>query len=238
MIWHRERREKPQTPHQINEGMVARWSRNVGWFTFALVIVNFVTAYIFWHQLNVMQGQLQEMKVDQRPWVSASQIALVGSLVHDDSGEQMTMRFSLKNTGHSPARRVFPSFLPSFSGWGPQATRKLCAEAEKSFSALAIFPGDTVVQATGAKIPEREFLNFREDLKNGKVDDVNGVLPSIGACIAYQDMDTEKFHHTPYSFYISLAGRDASPLRMMIEQASIPTSALMLVSMPMETTPD
>ena len=41
---------------------MARWTRRVGLFTLALVIVGVVTGGIFWRQLNVMQGQLDEMR--------------------------------------------------------------------------------------------------------------------------------------------------------------------------------
>ena len=50
-----ENRRLRKTQHQINEQMMARWTRRVGWFTLALVLVNIVTAIIFWRQLNVMQ---------------------------------------------------------------------------------------------------------------------------------------------------------------------------------------
>ena len=58
----RRRRQPEQTPHQINEAMMARWTRRVGWFTGALVLVSIVTAVIFKWQLDAMQGQLDEAK--------------------------------------------------------------------------------------------------------------------------------------------------------------------------------
>jgi hypothetical protein len=72
------RPEKNETPHQINERMMARWTRRVGWFTGALVVVSAVTACIFWRQLNVMQDQFDEMRSPsaERPYLFVS---------HDDS---------------------------------------------------------------------------------------------------------------------------------------------------------
>jgi hypothetical protein len=55
---------------------------------------------------------------------------------------------------------------------------------------------------------------------------------------AYKDMETDRFHHTPYSFFISLAGRDVSPLKLLIEQTTVPANALMLVSVPINVSPD
>src|SRR5665213_143508 len=48
------------TPHQINERMMALWTRRVGLFAGATVLVGVITGIIFWRQLNVMQGQLDE----------------------------------------------------------------------------------------------------------------------------------------------------------------------------------
>jgi hypothetical protein len=59
----RGRQKPPQNLHQINERMMAVWTSRVGWFTGALVLVSIVTAFIFKGQLNVMQGQLDEMKL-------------------------------------------------------------------------------------------------------------------------------------------------------------------------------
>lgn len=56
------RRRCSKTQHQLNEQMMARWTRHVGWLTGALVLVSIITAFIFWKQLSVMQGQLNQMK--------------------------------------------------------------------------------------------------------------------------------------------------------------------------------
>lgn len=58
----RRRAEKENSPHQVNERMMARWTRHVGLFTAGLVLVGVFTAIVFYRQLNVMQNQLGEMK--------------------------------------------------------------------------------------------------------------------------------------------------------------------------------
>jgi hypothetical protein len=42
--------EKPkdETNHQRNEGMMARWTRLLGWFTFVLAVVATITAVILY----------------------------------------------------------------------------------------------------------------------------------------------------------------------------------------------
>jgi hypothetical protein len=59
---HNARRRTDKGGHQSNEWMMARWTRNVGLFTLALVVVGIVTAVIFKRQLDAMQGQLKEMQ--------------------------------------------------------------------------------------------------------------------------------------------------------------------------------
>lgn len=66
----RRRREENETPHERNERIMAQWARRVGWFTLALVVVGVVSACIFGNQLSVMQGQLNEMRAETRPYVN------------------------------------------------------------------------------------------------------------------------------------------------------------------------
>jgi hypothetical protein len=55
------RRRRSKQEKSARDLMLARWTRYVGIFTAALVLVGIVTGIIFWRQLNVMQGQLDEM---------------------------------------------------------------------------------------------------------------------------------------------------------------------------------
>ena len=99
----RSRRAKSQ--HQVNERMMARWTRHVGLFTGALVAVGIVTAVIFLRQLNVMQGQLDEMKVEQRPWVYADSPRLTDVIRINEVGLwTLHLKFGVYNVGHLPGQ--------------------------------------------------------------------------------------------------------------------------------------
>jgi hypothetical protein len=172
------------------------------------------------------------MQADHRAWISASPINLVGSLIRNDSGLSLSMQFTFKNTGRSPSRATSVSFAPSLGGSGPEVTKKVCADAENSTLKMTIFPGDIVAQGVGGMIPETEFARFRDDMKNGNFARIDTILPAITACIAYRDTESDTFHHTSYAFYLSKSGSDASPLRMMLDQKTIPASDFMLVSVP------
>jgi hypothetical protein len=115
------RRRRRNSQHQVNERMMARWTRHVGLFTGALVVVGIVTAIIFWRQLNVMQSQLGAMKdankdthsalVDvQRAFITVS--SLREEIVHDQAGKSI-WRYTpaIENTEplQRPVWRSFPS---------------------------------------------------------------------------------------------------------------------------------
>lgn len=99
-------RRRHQTEHQVNERMMARWTRHVGWFTAALVLVGIVTAVIFWKQLRVMQGQLDELREEQRPWFYVSKVTPDSKFIHVNNSVSMKVRVLLNNVGHSTARDI------------------------------------------------------------------------------------------------------------------------------------
>jgi hypothetical protein len=96
-----------QKDHKTNERMMARWTRNVGLFTLALVFIGIITAVIFKRQLDTMQGQLNAMEADQRPWI-ATTIEIASDLVIGDSEARIRFKYTLENTGKSPAFNVIP----------------------------------------------------------------------------------------------------------------------------------
>lgn len=92
-----KRRHQPS--HHTNEGMMARWTRNVGLFTLALVFVGIFTAVIFKWQLDVMQGQLAVMKQQMVAKLNMSTKT-------DIDANQWKLTPVWKNTGQSDARNV------------------------------------------------------------------------------------------------------------------------------------
>ena len=65
------RHRRSQKEKSDRDLIAARWILRVGIFTAALVAVEIVTGGIFWRQLNVMQGQLDEMQAARRPWLTS-----------------------------------------------------------------------------------------------------------------------------------------------------------------------
>src|ERR1700691_4504816 len=116
----RRRAEQSHTAHQINERMMARWTRNVGWLTAALVLVSIVSACIFKWQLDVMQGQLGAMKTAdqttresftavQRPFIIAVSLDVSGQNYGAAATEKpryLEFQTTLENTGNTPTNNM------------------------------------------------------------------------------------------------------------------------------------
>jgi hypothetical protein len=95
--------------------LVDRIKRSDRWLislTAAMAIAGSISAIIFWRQLSVMQGQLDIMTADQRPWISVEQLSIGGPLLYDDTdwpnGKRWHIKlvYTLKNHGKSPATHV------------------------------------------------------------------------------------------------------------------------------------
>jgi hypothetical protein len=125
---HRLRRN---SQHQVNERMMAWWTRGVGLFTGALFFVGIITAVIFWRQLNVMQGQLDEMRKDSqlgaRAFINVERLAEPEQIFFpkaanwEEEDVLWTFRPIFSNSGKTPAVNirvlaVVPRSEPAFYG--------------------------------------------------------------------------------------------------------------------------
>src|SRR5216684_2572077 len=185
---------------------MARWTRRVGQFTLFLAVVGLLTAVIFWRQLNVMQGQLDVMAADQRPWVSFEDFGIAGSLSFDDIGStggkrwHVKVRYQLKNYGKTPAAHVagWAHILPIVSHhqiegkWHGtfvgDATLGACSWTELSTqisidTGQVLFPGVNY-PPTGFKYSDANGVN--EDFVDAKVGDGDKVF-LLPICVTYTD---------------------------------------------------
>lgn len=89
-------------------------------FSGVVAITGVIGAIIFNNQLSVMQGQLDVMRAEQRPWISLSMQA-DGPLAHDGNGWNFLIKYDVTNVGKSPAIDV--DFLATMIPWGPPQPR-------------------------------------------------------------------------------------------------------------------
>jgi hypothetical protein len=84
--------------------------------TGVIALTGVIGAIIFNDQLSVMQGQLDVMRADQRPWISLNMQA-DGPLVHDERGWHFIVKYNVTSVGKSPAANV--DFVATMIPWGP-----------------------------------------------------------------------------------------------------------------------
>jgi hypothetical protein len=198
----RHRRKRCSAQHQVNERMMARWTRIVGLFTVFLFVVNVGTSLIFWRQLGemratressdkstsdqlkIMGDQLNQMDIAQRPWVRLSRAAPV-SLVVMDVGVLISLQLHAKNIGHSPAEGVYATgraFADFDLTEEATAARAVCEGASAQnleWLQSMIFPdGERVIETIG------EFGTSMKDIIKRRMDQVdfqyNESIPFFG----------------------------------------------------------
>lgn len=137
-----DRSDNPE--HWANERALVRWTKVVGFLTGGLVFVGAVTGYIFWQQLRVMQGQLNEMRFPaaDRPYLFTN---------HDDTqapdpeGGKLVpgkeFNFSFKNYGKGPA--AYRGFQPRCGYW-PTNPPVFAFTDDKWGTSIVLGAGDTI----------------------------------------------------------------------------------------------
>jgi hypothetical protein len=199
------RERSNQKDHKTNERMMARWTRNVGLFTLALVFIGIITAVIFKRQLDTMQGQLNAMEADQRPWIALQALPLLTGFQTDPNVAMMELTFNIKNTGKTPARRVgillriidqfiHPDLLT--------VQTNICADSSKplqpgaKYIEFTMFPGDQYSKGAIAFMFKDAIAESRKRNKEGHA----VISAAIVGCIDYQFLFAEAHHQTGFIF--------------------------------------
>jgi hypothetical protein len=194
--------KKSETPHQINERTMARWTRHVGVFTLALVLVGIVSALIFWRQLAVMQGQLDAMATDQRPWVQIKPTS-IGPFSFAESLVNFQMTVVFVNTGKSPAINVrqWSEMLPGSKNYFNEQN-DFCAIAEttqRDANNPTVFPNDSsTTQGLSFSVQGSNAGSFKILFQPS----TTYVMPEIIGCVTYETTFDNKSHHTRFAFDI------------------------------------
>lgn len=139
---------------QLDIEMV-RWTRAVASYTKWLVIVGAIAAAVAYFTLRAIQGQLDAMDADQRPWIKVEKIEPLSypkfqgmefgglEFAKPDFVGFLPLHIEIKNVGHSPAFNIQVGVWP-FYGYGqkdlnlPKVERERCDTISKNLMPMPI----------------------------------------------------------------------------------------------------
>lgn len=146
-------------------------------------------------QRVVMQGQLNEMRDEQRAWISIFSKGVAVKPELTSTGDIIfKLKIELSNTGKNPASDVaivFDGLVNLTSGILEKET-ELCNGTHSS-GGISIFPG-----AKSNQDPYPVSISADRIKANG----ISGIVPSIAVCVLYRDVVTNERRMAPYLFYI------------------------------------
>lgn len=191
-----------------NERHVA-WERRRFYIDVAAILVAAFGAFYLFRQQVTMQGQLDEMRDEQRPWLSAD-VIISDTIVFDEMGIRVPFGFVVKNTGKEPAfhanKDVNIYFDRTIVGSGSTEETQ---DADCQFANSAehfgngdsgidytIFPGDSIPMTETPIIKRADALRARQP-DGTLTSPISGIV-----CITYY-FANKKRHHTTYRFWIN-----------------------------------
>lgn len=210
------RRHEPKHPVDVAALVVA---------AIALIVAG-VGAYVAWLQYGsmrvqqqIMQGQLDAMVADQRPWVFIQKASIVSPLVYDNSGLNITLQWQIKNSGKTTAFNVSShAFLLIASDEDDISPRKFARELCDQDRSIGntrrqIFDINSsfgyILKPEGIiEEPSNTFSLERKDveaaLSKAKVKGL--VYPQIIGCVDYQFKSGGEHHQTGFVFFLMKKG--------------------------------
>ena len=189
-----------ETESKLDKDMVF-WTRAVGIFTALLVISSVLQYCAMRGQQNVMQGQLDEMQADDRPWIKTT-VQFTAPINFNSPRTLTQITVTIKNVGNSPAFDVEPV------AWGYVMHRNHLDPSENLFSACNIYePSARLNQSSGYVLFPGDFMSYTRHISlqpsalkqaifqfKGK----NVVSLFIAGCVGYTSGATADAHKTGF----------------------------------------
>lgn len=143
--------------------------------------------------VQTMQGQLDQMKAAQRPWISVIDVTARTWPIHQDNRAIFKLTFDLKNVGHSPATvLVRAGVLMPTDPW--KAQEEICAR-----------PGDGE-ERKWIVLPNDVFpYNFDPPALEADFGKIKEYTPMVVGCIIYRSaLDDKTLYRTPFVTWMSV----------------------------------
>jgi hypothetical protein len=186
-------------------------------------------------QADIMRGQLNEMEIARRPWVTAD-IKIVGQLTMRDGGSvEIQTIIILRNPGQTPATETsidgvgFLPIAPFTTAENALACQQADLPIQKGTSiGPNVFPGDRKVLDYTFSITKERIEAYWTQSPAMKPT----LFPFIVICVAYLEHAHGKIHHTSFAFQILGVTK---PIRAT--EMPIPISELSFRTFPFSTLP-
>lgn len=134
----------------------------------------------------------------ERPWIALTNVTIAGSLRFDDTGLRVSVKFTFKNTGRSPARNVqIEAKLFPERGLDPRREQeRFCAEARGRAGQLGyvVFPDQTFSQTMAWQVT-REEIDAACHFGGREFD---WIILALAGCLQYRFMFDESPHQTGF----------------------------------------
>jgi hypothetical protein len=181
------------------------------------------------------QTARQEFELSERPWVSADPIQF-SDLTFDKTAGHFTIRFLLKNTGHSPAAhahieaQLTPIKVDQIFKEPLERQKQLCDAARYrnttgEFAAFTLFPGGQTTRDVVMSMAQADIANAEFRPPNTK--ERPFIVPIIVGCIDYQFEFKPGHHQTGFLYTLyRFEGKNRPGVRIYPGQ-NLPVSRLM-----------
>jgi hypothetical protein len=194
--------------------------------------------------LTSAQTAERQLVLSERPWVKIESVpGPTKPLTYDDGGANLTLKFALRNVGHSPAGSVrievaaYPLGAPTRSQDYVAEQKKLCdpIRADKPNPhepGYRLFPGDLMMEEIGFSIHKNEIDQTIEKISAAIQKRLSpsetSFIPVIVGCVDYRfDFAPDEHHQTPFIFRL-LNKRDAPGAYALLAYRSYPVNELEL----------
>lgn len=189
-----------------------RWERRRFALDVIAVIGAYIAAWFLFGQQRVLQGQLDETKLEQRPWVSVDLQPDGPFSYNADGGADIKLKITLQNTGRFPAisveplLRMYPSiFIPPFNfleGQDQECRERVLPPVNKEKPVgFVLFPGAPFVMPYTVHLNKDDFERSKFILPSGK-HVVNSIVPIIGGCFDYAFPEGGAHHQTGFVYFL------------------------------------
>jgi len=174
-----------------------RFARRTANATVAIAVLTVVVAIVGGLQYCTFQGQLDVMQGELRPWVSANNIYISRPVIHDEAGLHVSLKFDLKNGGHSPALQTAAKFKIKIGSFNFLDEEKIQCAGHKGGLGNTIFADSSATQETSDLLAENEIVAVQ---KSGVM-----VIPIIISCVSYRFPERAKLYSSPYDMSLGPA---------------------------------